>query len=218
MSNFGLLRLRIVAPRNGWPPSKEAYVFAAAGSFIVQNAEIYEDLHHALADLNFVVAATARTRKMEKKISVPREVAKYCATKLSKKSKVGIMFGRENNGLSNEELGLADVISMIQTSDINPSLNLAQAVAIFAYEFFCVQSSIAQGNCRVLEKKQDLCSKEEFEYFFNYFSKALEEKKYFKDHNIKKHMMKNMKNLFVKSELTKQEVNTLMGAIKALYQ
>jgi tRNA/rRNA methyltransferase len=210
MSNFGLENLRIVSPRDGWPPSEKAYELAAKGEYIIKNAVVYDDVALAISDLNFVVAATARSRYMEKRASTPREVVDYCYGELSAMSKIGIMFGRENNGLSNEELGLADALSIIPTSSKNPSLNLAQAVSIFAYEFYSAQNSIMS------EKVTDLCSKEELLNLLNHMVVSLEKKAYFKEANIKRHMIQNMQNIFVKASLTTQEVNTLIGAIKAL--
>jgi tRNA/rRNA methyltransferase len=210
MSNFGLENLRIVSPRDGWPPSEKAYELAAKGEYIVKNAEIYKDVDSALLDLNFVIAATARTRYMEKKLSTPRESVSHCNTKLSKVSKIGIMFGRENNGLSNAELGLADLLAIIPTSDKNPSLNLAQAVSIFAYEFYSAQNTMPSKG------RADLCSKEELVNLMSYIVTSLERKEYFKEPNIKRHMIQNMQNIFVKAGVTSQEVSTLMGVVRAL--
>lgn len=209
MSNFGLENLRIISPRDGWPPSIKAHELAAKGNYILDKAKIYNDLNYAIADLNFVIAATARPRDMVKKIGPLKNIIEHCSKKFDKDVKIGILFGRENNGLTNEELGLADVISVIPTSGQNPSLNLAQAVSIFAYEFF------SQADMKI-DENHDICSKEEFNSLFKLLITSLECNDYFKEKNIKNKMIQNIRNMFIKAELSSQEIRTLMGIIKNL--
>ncbi len=209
MSNFGLDNLRIVSPRDGWPPSDEAFRLAAKGSFVLDKAMVYDDLNVAIADLNFIVAATARSRYMVKKNMHPKKIVEYCNQKFDSDIKIGILFGRENNGLTNDELGLADVISVIPTDQQNSSLNLAQAVSIFAYEFFSQE-------CIKIGKSYEICNKEEFNNLFDLLITSLEQKDYFKEKNIKNTMIQNIRNIFVKAELSAQEVRTLIGIIKNL--
>ncbi len=209
MSNFGLENLRIVSPRDGWPPSNKAYELSAKGNYLLDKAKIYNNLNCAIADLNFIIAATARPRYMVKKIGHPKEIIEYCSQKFDKDVKIGILFGRENNGLTNEELGLADVISVIPTSEQNPSLNLAHAVSIFAYEFF------SQGDVKI-DENHEICNKEEFSSLFNLLITSLEYKYYFKEKNIKNTMIQNIRNMFIRAELSSQEIRTLIGIIKNL--
>ncbi len=69
MSNFGLENLRIVSPRDGWPPDNQAFKLAAKGCDILHNAVIYNDINLAISDLNFIIASTARNRYVNAKIS-----------------------------------------------------------------------------------------------------------------------------------------------------
>jgi tRNA/rRNA methyltransferase len=208
MSNFDFEDLRIVSPRDGWPPSEIAHSMAAKGSYILDNAVVYDDIESASYDLNFLVAMTARSRYMEKIVKTPKDIVKYCEDNSA--TKVGFLFGRENNGLTNEELGYADMLSVISTSEKNKSLNLAQAVSIVAYEFY--------NNINILgsNKENTLSTKGHFVQFFNKFIHLLESKEYFPNSEIKETMIQNLKNTFVKSQLTTQEVNTLMGIVKLL--
>ncbi len=147
---------------------------------------------------------------MQKEKMDPKELVSYCNKKFNKNTKIGILFGRENNGLTNEEVSLADVVSVIPTDTINPSLNLAQAVSIFSYEFFSsIQDSLDN------ELKQ-ICNKSEFSNFFDILISLLDEKNYFKESNIKKNMIQNIRNIFAKAELNSQEIRTLIGIIKNL--
>jgi tRNA/rRNA methyltransferase len=103
-----------------------AYKMAAKGKYILDNAIIYNDINSAISDLNFVIALTARNRYMQKKQMDFKKLASYYNKKFNKNTKIGILFGRENNGLTNEEVSLADVISVIPTDKINPSLNVVK--------------------------------------------------------------------------------------------
>ena len=78
MSNFGLKNLRIVSPRDGWPPDEIAYKMAAKGRYILDNAIIYNDINSAISDLNFIVASTARNRYMQKEQIDSKKLASYC--------------------------------------------------------------------------------------------------------------------------------------------
>ncbi len=147
---------------------------------------------------------------MQKEKMDPKELVSYCNKKFNKNTKIGILFGRENNGLTNEEVSLADVVSVIPTDTINPSLNLAQAVSIFSYEFF---SSIQDYLDNELKQ---ICNKSEFSNFFDILISLLDEKNYFKESNIKKNMIQNIRNIFAKAELNSQEIRTLIGIIKNL--
>jgi len=210
MSNFGLKNLRIVSPRDGWPPDEIAYKMAAKGRYILDNAIIYNDINSAISDLNFIIASTARNRYMQKKQMNSKKLVSYCNEKFNKNTKIGILFGRENNGLTNEEVSLADVISVIPTDKINPSLNLAQAVSVISYEFFSFIQDSADNEFI------DMCSKSEFSNFFDILISSVDEKNYFKESNIKKNMIQNIRNIFAKAELNSQEIRTLIGIIKNL--
>lgn len=209
MSNFGLENLRIVSPRDGWPPDDKAFKLAAKGCDILHNAVVYNDINSAISDLNFIIASTARNRYMQKEQMDSKELASYCNQKFNNNTKIGILFGRENNGLTNEEVSLADVISVIPTDAINPSLNLAQAVSIIAYEFFSTQNFPDN-------ELKEICNKSEFSNFFDILISSLDNKNYFKEMNIKKNMIQNIRNIFAKTELSSQEIRTLIGIIKNL--
>ena len=131
MANFGLSDLRLVAPRDGWPNPK-AEEMAAGGIAIVNNARIFPSLEEAIADLQYVVATSARQiRDMEVRSLAPRE----SIANIPEDFATGIMFGRERIGLTNDEITFADSLVSIPVSKDCPSLNIAQAVAIITYEW-----------------------------------------------------------------------------------
>ena len=133
MQNFGLTRLRLVAPHEFTPYRIEG--IAHKSQSLVRNAEIFDDLDSALADLNHVVGMTARGRAAKRNMQRPRDAATDIRA-LAEVGRVGILFGPEDKGLTNAELDRCDRIVTIPTSPDNPSLNLAQAATVMLYEYF----------------------------------------------------------------------------------
>lgn len=203
MSNFGLDDLRLVSPRDGWPNPK-ANEMAAHGEFIIEKARVFETVNDAISDLNFLIATTANLRYMEKPITSSREVFNLA------QGKVGIMFGCERSGLTNEQLVMADVITQIPTSNINPSLNIAQAVGVMCYELFT-------RNINPLPNKNTpLATKQELDFFLAFLESSLEEADFFKNKKLAPTMKSNIRNMFTRQSLTSQDTRTLMGVLKSL--
>ena len=135
MLNFGLHELRIVSPRDGWPNAR-AITMSAGAKAVIEQAQIYDNLADALHDCEFAFAATARLRDMNIAVHSPREAVLTAQDK----GRVALVFGAENNGLTNDEVSQCHAIINIPTSDY-ASLNLAQSVGIVAYEWFVLQQN-----------------------------------------------------------------------------
>ena len=136
MRNFGLSRLYVVnpPPRVGPPWAKEAYWLAVHAEEVLEKAQVAGSLLEALRGAQLVVATTGRPREVYPAPVAPAwEVADRVA---AFPGEVALVFGRETFGLTNEELELAHLIGYIPTAPEQPSLNLAQAVVVFAYELF----------------------------------------------------------------------------------
>ena len=131
MMNCGLHDMRIVAPRDGWP-NPAAAPMAAGGASIIENATLHDSIADAAHDLTFLAALSARRRDMPVRGTDPRGVIPEI---LAHGGKAGLMFGPEQSGLDNEDVVRADCLV---TADLNPdypSLNLAQAVLMMAWEW-----------------------------------------------------------------------------------
>ncbi len=102
---------------------------------MIEGAKVFPDLRAALADLNFVVATTARERDGFKPVRGPVDSTAMLRAKAGQGERIGIMFGRERFGLDNEEIGLADEIVTFPVDRRFASLNIAQAVLLMAYEW-----------------------------------------------------------------------------------
>src|SRR6185369_559234 len=109
MGNFGLKQLRLVNPRQGWPNPK-ADVMAAGADGILASVEVFDTVEQAIADCTMVLAATARAHDQAKAVVGADEAARLMVEDVGRGEKVAILFGRERNGLENDEIALADRI------------------------------------------------------------------------------------------------------------
>jgi tRNA/rRNA methyltransferase len=135
MLNFGLTELRLVAPQCGWPNAKA--VVAASGAVEVLNrVAIFPDLAAATADLHHTLATTARPREMRKPVQDAETAAARTRALIAEGRRVGLVFGPERTGLTNNELLLADTLISFPVNPAFASLNLAQAVLLFGYAWF----------------------------------------------------------------------------------
>ena len=140
MANFGLSRLRLVNPRAGWP-AERAWVMASGAHRILEDVTVYVSVEAAIGDLNYVFATTARAHDQAKPVVDAAAAAQIASEKVAAGESVGLMFGRERNGLENDEVALADSIITLPVNPSFASLNLAQAVVIVAYEWFKLVSA-----------------------------------------------------------------------------
>lgn len=206
MRNFGLARLYLVnpAPRVGPPWAREAYWLAVHAEEILDRAVAVDSLMEALADVRLVVATTGRPRELYPAPLVPAwEVP---ARVLSVEGEVALVFGRETFGLTNEELALAHVIGTIPTAPEQPSLNLAQAVVVFAYELF--KAVVGEGRF----PREELAQVEALEAFFEDLGRYVLEIG-FTDQNRFPHAMRRLRRIFHKARLTPGEVQMLRGLL-----
>lgn len=211
MLNFGLTELRLIDPRDGWPnPAADTLSAGALAAGVT--VTVFDTIEAALADLELVLAATARPRGMEK----PVVDAEHAARLIEDQGlRSGVLFGAENHGLPSEIVGLAD---RIMTYPVNPdfaSLNLAQAVGVFCASWGArsQQPGRWQGEKSGVDApapRQDLIR------MFEHLEHELERAGYFYPPDKTPLMKTNIRNAFIRGNWTTQEVRTFRGAIKAL--
>ncbi len=213
MGNFGLRRLRLVNPRQGWPNPK-AQMMAAGADSILQGAELFDTLEAALADCTFVLAATARAHDQAKPVVGPQEAAGIIKTHIADGDNVAIVFGRERNGLESHEVGLADQVITLPVNPAFASLNLAQAVVIIAYEWF----KLAGGGTLpfTAPEKSKRAGKQQVFAFFTSLERALEKVEFFRPPEKRATMVVNLRNIFTRMNPTQQDIQTLHGVIVAI--
>ena len=134
MLNCGLSSLRLVAPRDGWPNPK-AERAASGADVVLDKAKVFDTVEAAVADLGRVVATTARNRELSQRIVTPRRAAAEIRGWTAAGDKVGILFGPERTGLTNDDMVQADTALSIPLNPQFSSLNIAQAVLLVSYEW-----------------------------------------------------------------------------------
>jgi len=126
MDNFGLSKLLIVNPRDGWP-SKKAETSAKHADKIINKAKVYNNLDEAVSKFDLVIATSNRKRFLTKKIY---DNFNTLQKKIIDFKNIAILFGPENSGLSNQDIRLANFLFTIPTNNSNKSLNLSHAVSL----------------------------------------------------------------------------------------
>jgi len=213
MLNFGLSDLRLVAPRDGWPnPAADA--MAAGALPVLERAKVYGSTEEAVADLQYVSAATARKRDMEIPVIGTNKIGVKMRTQMANGLKCGILFGPEKAGLTNDDIVLADEILTYPVNPAFQSLNLAQAVGVFSYMW---AASEGESLPPIFEKQDRLpASREDLVRMFEHFEDELQKSGYFHPPAKMALMKRNIRAPFTRAKMTEQEVRTMRGMIKAL--
>jgi tRNA/rRNA methyltransferase len=213
MANFGLTDLRLVKPRDGWPnPKAEAMAVGAAG--LIEAARIYDNVQGAIAELQLVYATTARDRAMAKPVLTPAEAARRLREAASSGIATGLLFGNERAGLTNDEVALADCVITIPTDPGFSSLNLGQAALLMAYEWF--KSADATPPEQIDHGAASPAPREELIRLFEHLEEELEKSGFLFPPGNRPGMIRNLRSILHRAQLTDQEVRTLRGVIVAL--
>jgi len=213
MLNCGLDDMRLISPRDGWP--NERAVANAAGAFdIMEQPQVFDDTSDAISDCNYVYATTARPRDMVKPVFTAQSAAQDMIARSLEGQKIAILFGGERAGLDNEDVSRSDAIITIPLNPDFSSLNLAQGVLICAYEwssrvYDAPERALPQGDSAPVDKAK-------FEELMERLEHELEVHQFFRNPDMKPTMMRNIRNLYSRAEMTDQEVRTFQGVISAL--
>jgi len=213
MGNFGLSRLRLVKPRDGWP-NMQAGRAASGADRILEDAQLYDTVEATIADCTLVLATTARAHDQAKPVISPDAAAALLAPRVAGGDNVAVLFGRERYGLQNREVALADRIVTFPVNPAFASLNLAQAVAVLAYEWF----KLACGGALpfAMPQKSPPAGKEQVQAFFADLERELDQIEYFRPLEKRATMLVNLRNIFARMQPTQQDIQTLHGIVVAL--
>jgi len=213
MLNCGLSTLRLVAPRDGWP-NERAQRAASGADIVLEKAEVFDTVGEAVADLERVVATTARNRELVQRIVTPRQAATEMHGWIGRGERVGILFGPERTGLENDDMVHADTALSIPLNPQFSSLNMAQAVLLVAYEW------TAAGDQTPPERLSDHAArpatKEELQSLFDHLERALDQSGFLRNKEMRPSMVLNLRALLQRAEMTEQEARTFHGVIKFL--
>ncbi len=224
MANFGLEELRLVKPRDGWP-NERARIAASGATFIVDEAQPYDKFEESLADLNWVCATTARQRDLAKPVLTPEQAVAEMRLRIEEGQRVGMLFGRERNGLETHEVANADALVMIPVESRFASLNIAQAVLLLSYEWMKLDPAASLGRVTTYESPKTAgdqargflpADKAQLLGFFEHLESELEHSGFFNPPEKRLTMVQNLRTMFTRLGASEQEVRTLRGIIKAL--
>ena len=209
IKNFNITKLRIINPRCEWP-SQKALATSVGAKDILKSAKVYNSIDQSVGDLNIVFASTSRIRKVNKKIISILDLKE----KINKKHKIGILFGPEASGLSNDEINYADYLVKIPTNNKFSSLNLSHSAIIFCFELFKLFSK--KKFTFSSNYKSSLASKLEINKFLKFIIKNLDKKGFLQPDHKRSSMIRNINNIFHRINLSEQEIRILLGIFSTL--
>jgi tRNA (cytidine32/uridine32-2'-O)-methyltransferase len=214
MKNMCLSDLYLVNPKNF--PSSVATARASSADDILETATVVDNLSDALDGVSLIIGASARQRERK----VPQlDVVKSCekAKNIAKSGeKVAIMFGTERSGLTNTELDFAHILMTIPGNPNYFSLNLAQAVQVFAYQNFITMTAENEAVEKVetIKENENLANFNEVEGFYSHLFQILEHIDYIDKKRPLELTSRRIKRIFSKAELQKDEVAILRGILR----
>jgi tRNA/rRNA methyltransferase len=206
MDNMGFCDLVLVSPRKtvDWD---EARMMACHATDILDSRSTVVSMAEAVSDCAFVFGTTCRSGLYRQHVKSPREWAGK-AMEGAHAGRIALVFGREDNGLSNEELALCTHLIRIPTATRNLSLNVAQAAAICLYELF-----VGSGEYEPPREKSPEAASELRERMFTMWRKALLDIGFMEEDKAD-HMMLALRRILARGPLTEDDVRILMGMAK----
>lgn len=212
MANFGLADLRLVNPRDGWPQER-AWALASGAEWPLNAAQVFDDVESAIADLQVVFATTARPRELQLPVLTPRAAAADLYAASARGERTGLLFGGERAGLETADIALCQAVVTIPIDERFRSLNLAQAVAINAYEWRLTQAGEAPPQFRDLAPPADQAA---MMGFYEHLERELEVGGFFHPPEKRASMVQNLRSALSRAGFSDQEVRTLRGVVTAL--
>lgn len=213
MKNMGLAELYLVQPREY--PAPRAVWRAAGARDVLANATIVESVDEAIADCGLVVGTSARERRIPWPLLNPRE----CGEKTFQEAashKVALLFGREDRGLTNDELQKCHYHVHIPSNPEYSSLNLATAVQVLAYEVRMASLADEEGNLPPLtDWDQPPVTAGDLEYFHEHLAETMADLKFYDPENPKQ-LITRMRRLFNRVRMDEMEVSILRGLLSAV--
>ena len=209
IKNFNIKHLRIVNPRCHWPNQK-ALATSVGAKDILKSTKVYDSIEKSIGDLDIIFASTSRIRRINKKIISILDLK----NKVKKKRKIGILFGPESSGLSNDEISYADYLVKIPTNKNFSSLNLSHSAILFCFEifqYFSNKKGTYKSGYRSL-----VANKSEVNKFLGFIISRLDKKGFLQPDHKRNSMIRNINNIFHRINLSDQEIRVLLGIFSTL--
>ena len=211
--NFGLDRMRVVAPRDGWP-NQRAVAMASGAGRLLDEAGLFADLPAALADCTYTYATTARPRGLTKPVFSPEAAMKDASLRVANGEKVAVIFGPERAGLENDDIAQANAIISVPVNPEFASLNLGQCVLLTAYEWRRQTTQIVHETVDMA--KTEWASGLEVEKLAQHYEERLQEAGFFFPEAKAEGMKINLRNLWSRMRLTRADVQMLHGVMRQM--
>jgi len=213
MWNFGLDRMRLVAPRDGWP-NPTAVAMASGAGRLLDRAGLFGDVAGAVGDCHYVMATTARVRGLTKPVLSPEHAMQEAARRVAAGERVAMLFGPERAGLENEDVARANALVSVPVNPEFPSLNLAQCVLLCAYEW-------RRATAEVVAERVDMAGAAwadaiEVERLADHYEERLEAAGFFFPDHKAARMRLSLRNMWSRMPLTGADVRMLHGIMRQM--
>lgn len=212
MANFGLEELRLVAPRDGWP-QKRAWTVSSGAHWALEAAVVFERLEDAVADLRRVHATTARPRETLLPVLTPRQSTGVLLEMAQNDEPTGLLFGAERAGLETEDIALCQAIVTVPVEARFASLNLAQTVAVNAYEW---RTAVLDAPPPAFREGPPPAEQAAMRGLYDHLEGELDFSGFFFPPEKKPSMVRNLRVMLGRAQFTDGEVRTLRGVVTAL--
>ena len=213
MWNFGLDRMRLVDPRDGWP-NQSAVALASGAGRVLDNARLHDTLSDSIDDCAFVFATTARQRDLTKPVFSPEAAMQEAARRIAEGQRVAVLFGPERAGLENEDIARANALVSAPVNPDFPSLNLAQCVLLLGYEWMRTTAEVTPQSVEMAgtEWAQHI----EVEHLANHYEERLDEMGFFFPEHKSQSMRLNLRNFWSRMPMTRADVQMLHGMMRQM--
>ena len=212
MWNFGLDRMRITSPRDGWPNQK-AVVMASGAGRLLDEAVMCETTAEAVADCTYVYATTARPRELTKPVFTPAHAMKDAAQRIANGEKVAVLFGPERAGMENDDIAKANAIISVPVNPEFASLNLAQCVLLTGYEW---RQATVETVPATTSMEGEWASQQEMEALAQHYEDRMETAGFFFPEHKAPSMKIHLRNLWSRLPLTRADVQMLHGVMRQM--
>ena len=213
MWNFGLDRMCVVAPRDGWPNSRAVAMASGAGR-LLDDARLADTTAEAIGEAQFVYATTARQRDLTKPVFTPEAAMQDAAGRIAQGERVAVLFGPERAGLENDDIARANAIVSVPVNPDFPSLNLAQCVLLTAYEW---RRATEAAEARTTEMAgTDWASQIEVEKLAAHYEARLAEAGFFFPETKAEGMRRTLRNLWSRMPLTRADIQVFHGILRQM--
>ena len=212
IKNMGFKGLQLVNPKDF--PNKIAGFRAKAAIDVIEFTKVFKSIDEAIEDCHFVVGTSARNRKIPWPMKEPREAAEQILKRVvNNNEKVAILFGQEDRGLTNEELGRCNLHIHIPSSEDYSSLNLSQAVQIISYELRLAMINYL-GISSEVDWDVSLATDQETENLIQHMNEVMLELDFYDPDNPRK-ILERVRRFFKRARIDVMEANIFRGIFSA---